>query len=260
MNDLLILTRINTLRRNLDRVATILAALHQRRQLEEQAQNLVVAGKSVKHIEQSDQSVRRQIGDIGTILAQLTIDKDEIEDRDLRKRIEDKIQKISEKISHTKRHIESVEDTLENLKSRRLFKGDGWGDMVKLEEALQQQTGAWSKQLESLEMQVKTDWQDGNDCTAMWKEFYEKYWKPSHEIFCEYVDFLSGVTLRELHLDNGICETADLLVRELADNLSIAWKSITIPARSEALRNTAASIVRTRLSRMDILDVAPDGS
>jgi hypothetical protein len=80
---------------------------------------------------------------------------------------------------------------------------------------------------------------------AAWKQYSDTVYRESSTIFCEYLDFLSGLALRDTGLDQGMCRIADRLFRDggnLPDNFT--WNSLTIPAQREALQATLARIVR----------------
>jgi hypothetical protein len=78
-----------------------------------------------------------------------------------------------------------------------------------------------------------------------WKRISEKVYGKSQSVFTEYLDFLSGLALRDTGFDRGICRIADELIRSssrLPENFM--WDSLTIPAQQGALRATLAKIVR----------------
>ncbi len=64
----------------------------------------------------------------------------------------------------------------------------------------------------------------------------------SRELFTEYVDVLGGLALRDAGFDGRLCLIADCLIRTW--NFRRDWPSLTIPAREEALDATMARIIR----------------
>lgn len=66
----------------------------------------------------------------------------------------------------------------------------------------------------------------------------------AQDVFAEYVDFLAGLALRDAGYDGGICRIADELVHAFGGLRDISWNSLTIPARREALEMTMARIIR----------------
>lgn len=78
-----------------------------------------------------------------------------------------------------------------------------------------------------------------------WHEYSTSAYRDSHTVFAEYLDFLSGLALRDTGFDRGICRIADELIRTCGRlPESFTWESLTIPAQNEALRATMAKIVR----------------
>jgi hypothetical protein len=80
---------------------------------------------------------------------------------------------------------------------------------------------------------------------SAWERYSAMVYRESSTIFCEYLDFLSGLALRDTGLDQGMCRIADRLLRDggrLPDNFT--WDSLTIPTQREALQATLAKIVR----------------
>ena len=72
-----------------------------------------------------------------------------------------------------------------------------------------------------------------------WREYSENVYGPCQKLYRDYVDFLRGVATRDVELDHGFCQLADVLIRLCASDVSL-----TIPARKEALESTVARIVR----------------
>ena len=66
----------------------------------------------------------------------------------------------------------------------------------------------------------------------------------SDGVFREYVEFLSGIALRETGFDRGLCRIADEFVRELENKRDWPWTSWTIPAQREVREVTMARIIR----------------
>jgi hypothetical protein len=77
-----------------------------------------------------------------------------------------------------------------------------------------------------------------------WKGYADSLSVHSQGLLAEYVDFLAGLALRAAGLDQGICQTADELVRRWEKDLGVSWKSLTIPSYREAESMTPARLIR----------------
>lgn len=73
---------------------------------------------------------------------------------------------------------------------------------------------------------------------------YAEHLPKVQEIFCEYLDFLNGLALRDSGYDRGISRIADEIGRRHGTYDQFTWKSLAIPARQEALDATIASMIR----------------
>jgi len=78
-----------------------------------------------------------------------------------------------------------------------------------------------------------------------WDWYSTRGYDEGSQVFAEYLDFLSGLALRDTGLDQGMCLIADRLIRS-AGRLpgGVNWESLTIPAQREALKATLAKFVR----------------
>ena len=78
-----------------------------------------------------------------------------------------------------------------------------------------------------------------------WQLYDSGPYKGSQEVFSEYLDLLIGLVLRDSGFDEGICRIADELIVQDIDAVGTErWRSLTIPARHEALKMTMARIIR----------------
>ena len=77
-----------------------------------------------------------------------------------------------------------------------------------------------------------------------WEVYSDRVYQETNQVFCEYLDFLSGLALRDIGVDQGMCQIADRLLRDNGRVRDFAWDSLTIPAQHEALQATLAKIVR----------------
>ena len=75
-----------------------------------------------------------------------------------------------------------------------------------------------------------------------WKEYEKGIYKKSQELFDDYVEFLSGLALRDTGFDNKVCQIADYLICKCkVEDLD---HTLTIPTRQEAVTKTLARIIR----------------
>jgi hypothetical protein len=92
------------------------------------------------------------------------------------------------------------------------------------------------------------DHHDDARADARLREAWESYRTQLHEetqaVFSEYLDLLGGLAMRQAGFDSGTCRIADALIRGFGPYPDYTWNSLTVPARQEALRVTLTRIVR----------------
>lgn len=167
----------------------------------------------------------------------------------------DCLKEIGQLVDAIQDHLEQAEEAADNIMSRAMpIRGEGSPEPA-LQDGLVEKAAAQIKALDRIEsdllMRAAAVSRHGEPETARklqkeaWEEYSRTVFRESNAVFCEYLDFLSGLALRDTGLDQGMCRIADRLLRNGA-NLpdDFTWNSLTIPAQREALQATLAKIVR----------------
>lgn len=82
---------------------------------------------------------------------------------------------------------------------------------------------------------VIRDLESKADQNAAWNAF-DKLMAECEPLFADYVDFLSGVTLRDYQLDNGVAALAELVFEELrAEGIAMPARQVHLPTRMRSL-------------------------
>lgn len=80
---------------------------------------------------------------------------------------------------------------------------------------------------------------------GVWLQFQDVLHGDSEPLFDEYVDLLGGLALRTVGFGDAVCQKADVLLKLLLQRSSgPKWDSLAVPAHTEALRMTPAQIIR----------------
>lgn len=165
--------------------------------------------------------------------------------------------------------VERIQEDLEKLQVILAFeeiteivrpmtkRADGLGDEVlrrPMESYLQSSAERKLHSLDDLEKRHAEDLNDPDHEGTADKDAWAAYLKllPEAEaIFAEYVDFLGGLALRDSGYDEGICQLADELLRAIlrkdkarSKDIDDRWNSFTVPANHEVLDATVARIIR----------------
>ncbi|MFN3003453.1 hypothetical protein [Mycolicibacterium wolinskyi] len=92
------------------------------------------------------------------------------------------------------------------------------------------------------------DLNEGADQEAAWDAF-DDLMAECEPLFADYVDFLSGVTLRDYQLDNGVAALAELVFKELRA------EGIAMPARQGHLPTKMRSLAKFQFPEWTLWDV-----
>jgi hypothetical protein len=153
-------------------------------------------------------------------------------------------------------YLTQAQDVAELIQSRTLvLRGEGGSPWNALQEGLVEKAEEQIKALNQIEdhllSQATAADRQGDAATAIklkklaWRQYSGAVYHETSTVFCEYLDFLSGLALRDTGLDQGMCRIADKLLRDwgrLPGNFT--WDSLTIPAQRGAVEVTLARIVR----------------
>jgi hypothetical protein len=90
---------------------------------------------------------------------------------------------------------------------------------------------------------VQTMIDEGKETPGAW-ERVGSLTAQSEPLFAEYVDLLRGLALRESGIERGICELADRLLHECDRVPGASWKSVAIPSHRGPTALTPAQIIR----------------
>ncbi len=165
------------------------------------------------------------------------------------------LQEIEKRLDDITEYLIQARDAAKPIQSRTLvLRGEGGSPWSALQDGLVvkalEQIEELSKIEDDLLAQATIAHQRGDSdiADALQKTAWEKYsgavYHETNRVFCEYLDFLSGLALRDTGLDQGMCQISDRLLRDNGRLPDFAWDSLTIPAPREALQATLAKIVR----------------
>jgi hypothetical protein len=111
--------------------------------------------------------------------------------------------------------------------------------------SLSEAVGDRSNELAGLRAEIEAPGRlpDAAARTAAWKRCLEIEAECSR-LFADYLDLVSGVTLRDAGRDDGLCRIADALVSEFDPFGTASWDSLTVPASRELREDPVARFVR----------------
>jgi hypothetical protein len=135
-----------------------------------------------------------------------------------------------------KTKLEEAKKLLDSLTQRLVPLGEKLGD--RLETDLHQKTD-WLKSLKATRSKLDKPGQP-NGQQLLESAWEETAGEKNQLIFSDYVDFLSGLALRDKGWDNSICQIADELIANLLQ--AKMWDPLTIPSSHGAV--TLAKIIR----------------
>lgn len=246
MADLILKTRLDVLRSNLQRVTEIESTESG------SVENLRAELQRLLHLPTGEEMTQR-LSTIYMLVAEgikaLRYTHDEKTAISRLQSIEDELEAINEYLGH-------AQEAADLIQSRALvLRGEGGSPWNALQEGLVDNAVKQIDELSQIEddllRQAARAAQQGDAATAMklqktaWEQYSGTVFRETNKVFCEYLDFLSGLALRDTGLDQGMCRIADRLLRDggrLPGNFT--WDSLTIPAQREALQDTLAKIVR----------------
>lgn len=262
MGDLILQTRLDALRSNLEQVQRVLDAVRRQREEIERLQALLTArNDSVEaYLEEALSNLGRARYALDRLYRRAELHDDDLRDlegaQDDLTHSEDQLRGVLEHLGRAKTIISERRKRFIELDDQKdLGKTVGLtliqpakariGELGKVQtkiaaaaaaETLSQQTTGSEQAAHQAEAQQlrQEAWQELGDATSA----------QDRPIFAEYVDFLRGVALRDMGLDAGICQVADELVRRFRLVPNTNWESFTILARDEAVDKTLASILR----------------
>jgi len=146
---------------------------------------------------------------------------------------------VFDTIGDLKAEMEGAKKLVDSVTHRHVSLGEKLGD--RLETELQQKTG-WLKVLKDMRSKLDSALQD-NGQKLLENAWEEAGGEKNQLIFSDYVDFLSGLALRDKGWDNSICQIADELIRSCGNLLQAKmWEALTIPSSHGAV--TLARIIR----------------
>lgn len=138
----------------------------------------------------------------------------------------------------TKELVGAVQDVADNL-GRAAATTVSIDDRSKaLEASLERRCDELSNELK--ELRTKVDTESHEKRREHWKT-YEVLLVKARPVFCEYVDFLGGLTVRDTGLDDRVCEMTDALLNRFVG--TTPQKSLPLPARQAGLGYALDSVV-----------------
>jgi hypothetical protein len=155
-------------------------------------------------------------------------------------RFKESLEKVTSIINGLKTQMDAAKKLLDSIKHRLVPLGGTLG--TNLQDELRVKTKDWLKGLKNTRVKLN------QPLPANGQQLLENAWKDAigeqnQLIFSDYVDFLSGLALRDKGWDKGICHIADELISSCGNLLHTKmWDALTIPSSQGAL--TLASIIR----------------
>ncbi len=262
MGDLILQTRLDALRSNLEQVQRVLDAVrHQREEIERLQALLAARNDSVEaYLDEALSNLGRARYALDRLYRRAELHDDDLRDlegaQDDLERSENQLRSVLEHLGRAKNIISERRRRFIELDDQKdLGKTVGLtliqpakariGELHKVQAKIEAAAAA-----ETLSQQTAGSEQAAHAALAQqlrqetWLELGDTTFAQDRPIFAEYVDFLRGVALRDMGLDAGICQVADELVRRFRLVPNTNWESFTILARDEAVDKTLASIIR----------------
>ena len=262
MGDLILQTRLDALRSNLEQVQRVLDAVRHQREEVEQLQALLAArNDSVEaYLDEALSNLGRARYALDRLYRRADLHDDD--QRDLEGAQED-LERSEAQLRHMLEYLGRVKSII-SVRRKRFIELDDQKDLGKtVGLTLIQPARARITELnkvqakleaaaaaEALGRQTAGSEQAAHEAQAQllrqeaWLELGGSTFAQDKPIFAEYVDFLRGVALRDMGLDAGICQVADELIRRFRLVPNTNWESFTILARDQAVDKTLASIIR----------------
>jgi hypothetical protein len=237
-SDLILRTRLQVLRRNLEEVKGVIASVESVREglqrilltWDTGVDQEIILQKTLRKLIRAAKSARDEIRQDSSGIDLLNTVVDGL--GDLEKQL------FSTEISYAVRDIASRSMDLRQTDLRRT-----------IEDFLVRNANQHLRTIRSIEEAFERESSDRDDevrahaADRAWTAYLDVLPK-AQDVFAEYVDFLAGLALRDGGYDGGICRIADELVHAIGGWRDISWNSLTIPARREALEMTMARIIR----------------
>lgn len=128
------------------------------------------------------------------------------------------VSKVVTEIATVKRLLEPVRDRMQAI---------AIDDQRALQAALQADCGRLTREVK----QLKERLDDTMDLPALWAEYLDFVDTKARPVFDAYVDFISGLAVRDSDLDGSICAISDHLINQLLGQ----HEALSLPAREAAL-------------------------
>ncbi|HXD33054.1 MAG TPA: hypothetical protein VN643_18175 [Pyrinomonadaceae bacterium] len=226
MSNLVLKIRLESLITNLDQVRRLADSVTTREQeTQELGYVLEQAGKMIENLG-TNVSVAQAFG-IGSTEESPTKFKEYSE-------------KVFSIIEELKSQMDDAKKLLDSIKDRLVPLGETLG--TTLQNDLKVKTGDWLRGL-NITRDRLNEALEGNGQQLLENAWKEVSVEKNQLIFSDYVDFLSGLALRDKGWDNSICQIADELISSCGNLLqSRMWEALTIPSSHGAV--TLASIIR----------------
>jgi hypothetical protein len=239
--DLILRTRLDLLRDNLKQVQRFVDIAISRRKDLEDLRTVIISDRTIQ------KGIEKMEAEFGGIASEI---EDLLYNSELTHEQNDRLTRLSERTSRAKVEagqindlVRQAKDNVQNIWVRAVRIGKG-NDLNELGMTLKHYiTEVSEKQVELLNS-IEDDRTD-EARARVWNEFIGKVYKTSKPVFEDYVDFLSGLALRDAGFDEEICEIADeLLSKALSAPGMPRWQYLTIPAQRDFVSVAVARIIR----------------
>lgn len=243
MNDLVLRSRLDTLRRTLVQVGAF------RQQLDEARVDLSNLDQLLAPMVQD--SIRTHAAQALNKLdnAIRTLEDTELPDDD---GVVEAVGVVLQEMRDAKSKAEQVRvqaaaayDIIKGLQRRWVEINDGGG--VTLDRQMENLATKYDEMLTKVYEALRNVGSE-EDLRAVWAVFEDLLHgqiEPLEPLFNDYVDLLGGLALRSLGIGHETCQRADFLLRQLRTrSTGPSWNSVAVPAHAEALDMTPAQLIR----------------
>lgn len=226
MADLLLKTRLAALKANVQRVCRLLDALKNRKHdLDELARLLSDQQHQARTIGDDLRQARHRFEDGEGEAGLQILDGTELTVRGLELQVKQLTHKV-EKLQRSSAYI---------------FQGENMGLGAAIATELERRPMAILVTIGDIQRLLATG-QAGSE--QAWAQYGERVQAQAQAYFAEYVDLVTGLALRNVGFDEGVCQLADELMSSYTFKVGAHYELLALPSRQKAVSMTWARIIR----------------
>ena len=233
MDDIIIRTRLHTLKKNIQEILNFLESIKKQRR---ETQKLIELLTN-QDIQDAQETLLENISSTQSFLGKCLAVKHckYRQSGELKQTLDDlkKSQEAAEKLGMI---LGQIVEIVKGIQKRAIKIGEERGAAIPY--IISSKLNLKLRDLEKIELSVATV-----NLNQVWLDFkiIEEECEP---VFTEYINFLHGLATRETGFDSGICQFADRLLDDVAFIINqVPFNSLTIPDRYEKMSHTLASLI-----------------